>query len=163
VVPEATELVLGLALIRPAAFEVALEKVVEVGVSRVVPFGAARSNVSSPRRTDRWVKIVIEAAKQSKRYWLPVVEDPVEFGRIVSFPAATRVVFTERGGGPLPDLGGGSVLYVVGPEGGWTDGELQQLNEKGFAAVSLGDGILKAETAAIVGGALIRYVLEQGL
>ena len=161
VLPEASELVLGMALVRPAAFELALEKAVEIGVSRVAPFLAARSNVSAPRRPERWMKIVIEAAKQSKRYCLPVVEDPVEFGRLVAFPAATRVVLTERGGGRLPELKGGSVLYVVGPEGGWTDAELEQLRASGFVAVSLGDGILKAETAAIVGGGLIRYAMGE--
>src|SRR5262245_49331332 len=65
------ELFLGLSLVKVAAFEFALEKAVEIGVTRIVPIVAGRSNASPPRRPDRWHRIVIEAAKQSKRYWLP--------------------------------------------------------------------------------------------
>ena len=158
---EPHELILGLALIRLAAFELALEKAVEIGVTRIVPFIAARSNTGPPRRPDRLEKIVIEAAKQSKRYHVPVLDEPVSFDRILSFTALTKIVFAERGGGPLKSaLAGPPVLYLVGPEGGWTDGELAQLQQRGFKAVTLGSGILRAETAAVVGGALIRYELH---
>ena len=158
---EPHELILGLALVRAAAFELALEKAVEIGVTRIAPFIAARSNASAPRRTDRWTRIVVEAAKQSKRFHLPVVDEPVEFEAMLSLPVSTRIVFAERGGGSLKSaLAGSPLLYLVGPEGGWTDAELEQACEKGFSVVTLGPGILKAETAAIVGGALIRYELQ---
>src|SRR5262245_39041642 len=65
--PDPIDLTLAQALIRPAAFELALEKAVEVGVTRIVPFSAKRSNVAGGKH-DRWFRIVIEAAKQSKRY-----------------------------------------------------------------------------------------------
>ena len=160
---ESVELMLGLALIRVSAFELALEKAVEIGVTRIIPFSAARSNVSAPRKSDRWLKIVIEAAKQSKRFHLPVIDGPVGFDRILSLAASTKIVFAERNGGPLKSaLAGSPVLYLVGPEGGWTDAELERLEQSGFKAVSLGSGILKAETAAIVGGALIKHELLKG-
>ena len=74
--------------------------------------------------------------------------------------ARSRIVLAERGGGPLkPAILGSPVLYLVGPEGGWTDAELNAARQSGFSAVSLGAGILKSETAAIVGGALVRYEL----
>jgi 16S rRNA (uracil1498-N3)-methyltransferase len=164
------ELILGLALIRIGAFELALEKAVEVGVTRIVPFTAGRSNPApgnakrkrdsaQPQgRHDRWVRILIEAAKQSKHYYLPVMDAPRTFDETISIAAASKIMFTEREGGPLkPALSGSPVLYLVGPEGGWTDGELALARKAGFRLVSLGKGILKAETAAIVGGALIRY------
>jgi 16S rRNA (uracil1498-N3)-methyltransferase len=53
--------------------------------------------------------------------------------------------------------GAASVLYLVGPEGGWTDAEISSAEARGFHLVSLGSAILKAETAAIVGAALIRH------
>ena len=69
-------------------------------------------------------------------------------------------MFAERGGGPLKSaLAGSTVLFLIGPEGGWTDTELAEARDNGFHAVSLGEGILKAETAAIVGASLIRYEL----
>jgi 16S rRNA (uracil1498-N3)-methyltransferase len=157
---EPFDLILGLAMIRIAAFELALEKAVEVGVTRIVPFTAARSNVTPGNRFDRWTRILIEAVKQSKRYWVPQLEAPKSFTDVLSVPAECRILFTERDGGPLSGLAAGaSVLYLIGPEGGWTDMEIAAAKATGFRLTSLGPSILKAETAAIVGAALIRYEL----
>jgi 16S rRNA (uracil1498-N3)-methyltransferase len=152
------ELILGLAMIRIAAFELALEKAVEVGVTRIVPFTASRSNATPGNRQERWLRILIEAAKQSKHYYLPVLDSPRTFDQTISIAAESKIMFAEREGGLLkPALAGSPVLYLVGPEGGWTDAEMDAARAAGFHLVSLGQGILKAETAAIVGGALIRY------
>jgi len=152
------ELILALALIRVAAFELALEKVVEVGVTRIVPFSATRSNIAAGGRHERWLRILIEAAKQSKQYHLPVLDPPVRFDQVISMQAASKIMFAEQDGGSLKSaLAGSPVLGLVGPEGGWTDRELSEARNSGFTTVSLGATILKAETAAIVGAALIRY------
>jgi 16S rRNA (uracil1498-N3)-methyltransferase len=155
------EIVLGLAMIKVPAFELALEKAVEVGVARVIPFTANRSNVAAGNRHDRWHRILVEAVKQSKHYFVPVLDGLKTFDEIVSVPAASKIIFAERRPGPLkPALSGAPVLYLVGPEGGWTDQELLAADAAGFKAVSLGRATLKAETAAIVGAALIRYEME---
>src|SRR5438874_2084079 len=83
------EVILALAMIRIAAFEFAIEKAVEVGVTRIVPFTAARSNVAPGNRHDRWMRIVIEAAKQSKRYYLPALDSPMTLEQVLSIPAAS--------------------------------------------------------------------------
>jgi 16S rRNA (uracil1498-N3)-methyltransferase len=154
------ELILGLAMIRIAAFELAIEKAVEVGVARIVPFTAARSNLAPANRHDRWLRILIEAVKQSKRYYVPALDAPVTFDQVVLIPAASKIMFAEHDRGSLKSaLMGSPVLYLVGPEGGWTERELSAARGNGFHAVSLGAGILKAETAAIVGASLIRYEL----
>jgi 16S rRNA (uracil1498-N3)-methyltransferase len=81
---------------------------------------------------------------------------------VLSIPAKSKIMFAERGGGPLKSaLAGSPVLFLIGPEGGWTDSELVEARDSGFHAVSLGEGILKAETAAIVGASLIRYELGE--
>ncbi len=160
------ELILGLSLVKPAAFELALEKAVEIGVSRIIPIIASRSNVAPGRRSDRWARLIIEAAKQSKRYHLPTIDEPVRFPLVLDYDAGTKIVFAERGGGPLKSaLAGGRqsdrpVLFLIGPEGGWTDSELEAARQKGFALAELGGGILRTETAAIVGAALLRYELQ---
>jgi 16S rRNA (uracil1498-N3)-methyltransferase len=157
---DAVDLTLALAMIRVSAFELALEKAVEVGVTQIVPFTAERSNAATGNRQDRWQRILIEAAKQSKRYYLPVLFKPASFDQVLLIPAATKILFAEHNGGPLKSaLAGSPVLYLIGPEGGWTDREYSTALDKGFHAVSLGAAILKAETAAIVGAALIRYEL----
>jgi 16S rRNA (uracil1498-N3)-methyltransferase len=154
------EIILGIALIRIAAFELALEKVVEVGVTRIVPFQAERSNVSAGNRHDRWLRIVIEAAKQSKQYLLPLLDAPSSFDQVIAMPAGSKIMFAERDGGPLKSaLAGSPALCLIGPEGGWTDREFEAARARGFHSVSLGAAILKAETAAIVGASLVRYEL----
>ena len=160
--PPSVELILGIALIRTAALELALEKAVEIGVTRIVAFAAARSNAVAGNRHDRWSRIVIEAAKQSKRYHVPVIDTVAKFEQVLKIPASTKIMFAERDGGSLESaLTGSPALYLIGPEGGWTDAEIAAARAGGFRLVSLGAGILKAETAAIVGGALIRYELEE--
>jgi 16S rRNA (uracil1498-N3)-methyltransferase len=158
---EPYDLILGLSLIRSAAFEWALEKAVEIGVTRIIPILADRSNTSAARSMDRLERIIVEAAKQSKRRYLPVIEPARKFQEILEFQAASRIAFVERDGlwleGPRLQ---GSVLYLVGPEGGWTERELQQFTAAGFYAATLGSGILKAETAAIAGAVLIRYLQQ---
>src|SRR5262245_4061052 len=157
---DAVDLILAPALIRIASFELALEKVVEVGVTRIVPFTADRSNVAPGNRYDRWMRILIEAFKQSKQYYLPALDEPVSFDEVISMPAKSKIMFAEHNGGSLKSaLTGSPVMYLIGPEGGWTDRELLKARDRGFHAVSLGAAILKAETAAIVGAALIRYEL----
>ena len=160
--PPKVQLILGQAMIRPAAFELALEKAVEIGVTRIVPFVAARSNVTASPRQDRWQRIIIEAAKQSKRFYLPALDAPLRFQEILQVSAATKIVFAERDGGPLKSaLSGSPVLYLVGPEGGWSKEELESAGLAGFHSVTLGSGILRSETAAIVGASLIRYELGE--
>jgi len=159
--PDSHQLILGLALIRSAAFELALEKSIETGVTRIIPVVASRSNVKDAGRRERLQRIIVEAAKQSKRYYLPVLEDPVSFADVLKVEAPTRIVFAERRGSALQSaLRGSPVLYLVGPEGGWTDEELNAAQSHGFALVEMGSTILKAETAAIVGTALVRYELQ---
>jgi 16S rRNA (uracil1498-N3)-methyltransferase len=154
------EVILALSLIKPSAFELALEKAVEVGVTQIIPTIASRSNAAPGRRLDRWNRVVIEASKQSKRYHFPVVHAPARFAQVLDREAATKIVFAERGGGPLESaLAGSPALGMVGPEGGWTDAELELARARGFRWVTLDDGILRSETAAIVGAALLRYEL----
>jgi 16S rRNA (uracil1498-N3)-methyltransferase len=154
----AAELILGQSLIRNAAFELAVEKAVELGVTRIIPIIAARSNVRAGERHDRLERIVIEAAKQSKRYYLPQVMPPMDFEAVLSVKATSRIVFAERRGGTLKSaLTGFPALYLIGPEGGWTDHELESARSAGFHLVSFGSGILKSETAAIAASAVIQF------
>lgn len=161
VAPDPHELILGQSLIRASAFEFALEKAVETGVTRIIPIVAARSNVKDVRRQDRWTRIIVEAAKQSKRYYLPVLDEPTSFSKALEFKAPTRILFAERNGVALkPAITGAPVFYLVGPEGGWTEGEMDAAHQNGFALVGLGPTILRSETAAVVATALLRYELQ---
>src|SRR5262249_24964589 len=149
-------LLLGLSLVKANAFELTLEKAVEVGVTRIIPLIADRSNVKFSKRPDRWARIIIEAAKQSKHYHLPVLDEPTRFHDVLEMQTPSRFVFAERGGGSLNWVRAGApVLFLVGPEGGWTEKKIERAQQKGFKPVGWGAEILRRKTAAITGAALI--------
>jgi 16S rRNA (uracil1498-N3)-methyltransferase len=153
-------LALAQALAKGGRDEQAVETATEIGVDVVLPWQAARSVVRwqgerGERARQRWETITREAAKQSRRAWVPVVE-PVRptaalarrIGSatlaLVLHEAATRPLL----GVPLPEAG--EVLVVVGPEGGIADDELAMLTEAGAVAVRLGPEVLRASTAGPV-------------
>jgi 16S rRNA (uracil1498-N3)-methyltransferase len=124
--------------------ELAVQKLTELGVDRIVPFAAERSVVRwdperAARHTERLRRVAREAAMQCRRPYLPVVDDLADFTSVASLPGA---VLADRGGGP-PSLANPTVL--VGPEGGWSEAE----RSAGMASVTLGPHVLRAETAAM--------------
>jgi 16S rRNA (uracil1498-N3)-methyltransferase len=130
--------------------ELAVQKLTEVGVDRIVPFTATRSVVRwdakrAAEHVARFRRVAREAAMQCRRAWLPAVDDLADFRGAT---ALTGAVLAEGDGG-VPSLDRPTVL--VGPEGGWTDDE----RACGLPAVALGPHVLRAETAAIAAGTLL--------
>jgi 16S rRNA (uracil1498-N3)-methyltransferase len=133
--------------------EWAVAKLVELGVDRVTPLVADRTVVrpersGAARREARLRRIVKETAMQSRRPFLPEVgtSQPVDSyaGRV----PASGIALAEPGGGPISLA---TPVVLVGPEGGWSPRELGLVGNR----VSLGDGILRVETAAMAAGALL--------
>jgi 16S rRNA (uracil1498-N3)-methyltransferase len=146
----APRLTVGFALVKGERPELIVQKLTEIGLDRVVPFVAENSVVRwdaerAARHVDRLRRVAREAAMQCRRTWLPVIDDVRSFAEIFG---GAGVCVAERGGDPLT-LTHPTVL--VGPEGGWSDSERSQ----GLRSVSLGPHVLRAETAAIVAGALL--------
>ena len=158
--PPAVEIILAQALIKNAAMDWVLEKAVEVGVTRIVPFRARRSNATGRGRDGRWKRIIVEAAKQSKRYHLPRLDAVTDIAQVLSLDGRTKIVFARESGGPLQSAVSVSpVVYLIGPEGGWAEEELAAARDRGFVDVCLGSHIMRAETAAVVAGGLIAHQL----
>jgi 16S rRNA (uracil1498-N3)-methyltransferase len=125
-----------------------VQKLVEIGVDQVIVLRSERSVVRwegdrGDAAVARLGKIAIQAAAQSRRSWIPEVSGVTG---ILEFAEAQPVALAERGGS-APDLG---FPVCVGPEGGWSDQELRAAHR----LVGLGDGVLRAETAAVVVGSL---------
>jgi 16S rRNA (uracil1498-N3)-methyltransferase len=162
-----TRIALAPCLMEAKKLETVIEKAAELGCAEVIPVVSARSLKDSGERTDRklerWKRIVREAAKQCKAPLLTEVHPPRPLKELLRDPGADRRLFlSEHGGRPLRDIvtAGGppaSALLVVGPAGGWTEGEESGLRQAGFEAVSLGRRILRAETAALAGAAMIAH------
>lgn len=172
--PEAPglRLVLAQGLVEAKTLETILEKAAEIGCSDFVPVITARSlrppREREDRKLERWRRIAREAAKQCKARLVTGVHASRPLGDLLLQPGPERRLFlSEHGGRPLkeilmagaPEAGGAraAVLLLVGPKGGWTEGEESMIREAGFEAVSLGRRILRAETAAVAGAAMIAH------
>ena len=141
----APALTVGFAVPKGDRPEWAVQKLTEVGVDRVVPLVTARSVVrwdedKAAKHGERLRKVAREAAMQSRRTWLPVVEDVTTFDRAAG-TLGDGVALAHPGGGP-PELS--RPIVLVGPEGGWTDEE-----RAGRVLVGLGATMLRTETAAV--------------
>ncbi len=149
-----TDITLCMALIRREKFELVLQKAAELGVRRIVPFESSRCVVKAKNeKTARWNAIVLEACEQCKRTQVPECHEPVRFEDLSSFKSNVNLCAYENAGSEASfihdHLPADSVTIVIGPEGGFSEAEVQQLSENGFSSVTLGNRILRAETAAI--------------
>ena len=158
-----------LAVVKFDAFEWALEKATELGVNRIVPLAAARSEkgllVAAAKRTERWKKIAFEASQQSRRVRLPVIENVMQAtAAFQAESAGLKVMLSERSEAhPMREVLEGpaanDVALAIGPEGGWTDAEFAAAGQAGFREASLGDLILRTETAVTACLAAVNYAL----
>ncbi|MGH9532611.1 MAG: RsmE family RNA methyltransferase [Terriglobales bacterium] len=159
------DVTLLLAIYKFDRLEWALEKAVELGATRILPVIAGRTSphlaAAAAKRVERWRRIVREASQQARRASVPEIPEPMPLEEAIASEAATRIVLAE--GERQRSLKGvmsaapnhGSLALAVGPEGGWTEGELQRFAGAGWIAASLGNKILRAETAAIAALAIV--------
>jgi 16S rRNA (uracil1498-N3)-methyltransferase len=146
------------ALIKFDRFEWMIEKATELGVERILPMEAARTEKglleASRKRAERWRRIARESSQQARRTTVPEILPCARFEACLGEPAGYRYFMDESGAPPMLALfpihrtPADHVAAMLGPEGGWTDGERQSANAAGWAAASLGPLILRAETAA---------------
>ena len=159
----ATKLTLFQGLLKGTKFDLVLQKGTELGVSRFIPVTTARSIPSEPRasRHGRYSTIVREAAEQSRRGRIPKVRPAEALAESLAASAGELTIFLWEEGGALHlcDISlphrGGSVNLFVGPEGGFSSEEAKLARGFGAHIVTLGPRILRAETAAIAGAALV--------
>ncbi len=145
--------------------ELAVEEMTEVGVDRIVPWAAARcvpvwQGARGQRSLARWRLTAREAAKQSRRAWIPEVTDVASAGQVAQLiTEADRAIVLEPGAaaslGRLSLPESGELLVVVGPEGGITDEESAVFRAAGAVAGRLGPTVLRTSTAGTVAAAIL--------
>lgn len=149
----AREVTLFISLIKRDNLEFVLEKATELGVLRIVPIEAARSEKKGINR-ERSEKILREATEQSGRATVPILDDEISFQNIFKKYQMSLVAFDPRGEKSAREYfntnTAGPVGVVTGPEGGFTEDELALFSAHGIPLVATGHTILRAETAAIV-------------
>jgi 16S rRNA (uracil1498-N3)-methyltransferase len=163
------DVTLLLAVVKFDAFEWALEKATELGVSTIVPLAAGRSEkallAAAAKRAERWKKILLEASQQSRRVRVPELGEVAKpESTFASRKDGLRVMLSERAtASPLRMVLKGQqatkAIIAIGPEGGWTDTEFATAQSCSFLEGSLGRLILRTETAVIAALASLNYVL----
>jgi 16S rRNA (uracil1498-N3)-methyltransferase len=164
-----------LAVFKFDRMEWAIEKTTELGIERIVPVIARRTEKhlaqAAAARVERWRRIAREAAQQSRRSDLPTIEDALSLKDAVNQASGElRLLLAEReraatlrdaieDGNAHPDATT-RVRLAVGPEGGWTTEEESLFTASGWKPVSLGPRILRAETAAIAAVSVVAALLE---
>jgi 16S rRNA (uracil1498-N3)-methyltransferase len=157
------KLILLAAIFKFDHFEWMIEKATELGVAQIVPVEATRSERglerAAQKRMERWRRIALEASQQSRRTFLPEIEEPFAFDEALTFQASHRLVLDEDAETPrliAPVASAAdSIAIFIGPEGGWTEEERAEFVAAGWTRVSLGPLILRAETAAVAALAII--------
>lgn len=168
---EAPDVTLLLAVFKFDRMEWAIEKCTELGISRVAPVVARRTDAhlaqAAAKRVERWRRLAMQASEQSRRASVPTVDDPVRLKREQLTFEGTRILLAETEqqstiAEALAHEGAtGDVVLAVGPEGGWTMEEEQLFDELGWIRASLGTTILRAETAAIAATAVVLHELAR--
>ena len=153
-------------------FEWLLEKVTEIGVSRIVPLIAARAVVKTAgagSRMDRWRRIVVEAAEQCGRGAIPAVDATQRFDEALAAAPGLLLVPYEAAGASAPTIHAilnreidalyalGEVSIFIGPEGGFEEAEAERAEAAGAAVVTLGERVLRSETAGLVAATLVLH------
>lgn len=162
-------LVLAIALLKGDKFDLVVQKATELGAVAFAPLETERADIrlrddaDSRKRVQRWQRIALEAAKQSGRALIPQIFQPQTLTSFIEEKAGVRLFLAERDGDSLQQVVTAikvrplSVTAIVGPEGGWTDQDIEFARAEGCSIVTLGGRILRAETAAIAVTALLQH------
>jgi 16S rRNA (uracil1498-N3)-methyltransferase len=163
-----------IALVKFDRFEWCIEKATELGATEIVPLAASRSDkalvAAAGKRQARWERILLESAQQARRLRPPALTITVDSEKaFAASDASLKIFLSERpeappmrdvltagaANMPINELAGAAL--AIGPEGGWTDAEFGAAHAAGFTEASLGENILRTETAVIASLAVLRF------
>ena len=166
------EVTLAQSLLKGEKMDYLIQKATELGVQEIVPFLSSRSvplleKSKRVNRHHRWERIAVEASKQCGRGVVPKIESLHDYSEMLqkASPNSLRLILWEREGAKLKEILERSkerkkVFFIVGPEGGFSDGEVEEARGGGFIPVTLGRRIVRAETASLCFLSILQY--EQG-
>ena len=165
---EHAEITVAISIFKFDRMEWAIEKCTELGVARIVPVVAGRTEkhlaAAAAKRVERWRRLVQQAAEQSRQSSAPEVEEPIKLKELLALTAERRIVLSEieqklmlKDAIPRQSQ---SVLLAFGPEGGWKEQEVESFREASWVIASLGSTVLRAETAVIAAVAVAASILK---
>jgi 16S rRNA (uracil1498-N3)-methyltransferase len=154
---------LAIALLKnPAKMDFIIEKTTEIGVKKIIPF-ISEFTINRNPKINRWKNVTKSAMKQSQRAFLPEITDCKEYKEVLDLPADIKLI-TDIESNIFPEIlierKCKNVLILVGPEGGFSNYEMQASSEKGFSGMKISKMRLRSETAAIVAVSTIINLLQ---
>lgn len=163
------EVVIAQSLVKEQKMDYILQKSCELGVSSIIPINTTRSIVkldkNETKKIERWNKILKEASEQSKRVVIPTVNQVFDIKDLIKLDYDLKILCTTNEVSNSikrvlsKDLNGVRIIFVIGPEGGFTKEEEKILMDNGYIATSLGSRILRTETASSYVLSIINYLL----
>ena len=163
------DLTIAISLVNEQKMDLILQKLTELGVSKIIPVKTERSIVKLDankeiKKINRWQTICKEASEQSKRVKIPQVMPIVTIEELSKIKNEMKLICSLDEKSQLLSnylrIDINEILFVIGPEGGFTILEEKKLLENGFLPVSLGKRIMRVETAAIYAASIINYIYE---
>ena len=163
------EITLAQSLLKGEKMDYLVQKATELGVKRIVPFISSRSvplleKSKRLERRRRWEKIAIEASKQCGRGVLPKIDPLKDYSQILeTVPMESlKLILWEKGGEKLKGIlkkleRESTIFFIVGPEGGLNEEEVEEAKKVGFVPVTLGERILRSETASLCLVSILQY------
>jgi len=165
------EIIVALGLVKEQKMDLILQKLTELGVSKIIPVNMERSIVKldgkkEEKKLARWNMICKEASEQSKRNSIPVVSEIINFKDLVNVDADLKLVcsVSEKSNmiyNYIEKNEYKSILFVIGPEGGISAREEDYLYNNNFNLVSFGNLVLRVETACIYIASVMNYILNK--
>ena len=169
--PSPIEMSLAQAIIKSHPMEYLIKKVTELGIGSIHPFYSERTVIKLKpeqlkNKMDRWMEIMKSACKQCGRVTLPTLNTPLPFEELINTVPNKKtlkvLLWEDEDKADLKRLLTSMsfephVFAIVGPEGGFTSNEINRAREAGFQIISLGNRILRAETAAVSLISIIQY------
>ena len=159
----------ALSLVNEQKFDLIIQKLTELGVSNIIPIKTERSIVKLdakkiPKKIERWQMICKEASEQSKRIKIPKVHNIISLKELTNVENNLKLICSlSENTKPLKEYlkqDTKEVLFVIGPEGGFSSQEEKMLLANNFLPVSLGKRVMRVETAAIYVASIINYICE---
>lgn len=148
-----SEVILAASIIDTKRFEWLVQKAAELGATKLIPMYSQNVSKKMPdidKKVERWNVIAMNASEQSFRNFPLIVSKPMEFSDVVDLDVQNKFIAHEKSEEEQKTFYPSGSLFLVGPEGGFTNEEVAIAKDKDFHVVSLGKRILRAETASMV-------------
>ncbi len=159
---------IAVSIVKTHNFSVILNSMMQLGVNRIYPVISEYSYIKkfSENKIEKWNNILIDAAKQCRNNYLTFIDKVYTIDEILSFDYSCKILFNSKYGKNIKNIeesicNSENILVVIGPEGGFSESELEKFQENEFFNIKLETNILRTETGATVTVGVLKYITEE--